>query len=562
MKKLTSLLLITAMLLTLFAPTALAQLDPDRDEQGFGKAPSILITGVDYPEIVGRGETFDVVLSFVNNGVGFAYDLTYFVEFENYQGTNPIGIIDAPKILSLNSGQRQNVNLRMKVADNANLGDYRIFLKIDYKNMDGIPQETSSVSRQIKIDLGKTAPEIIVNNINLTNLGSGRYQADITYQNLGEKTASNLTVNFNGGTNYLATDTSSKKHLGNLAGKRTGVVSFTVEERDTIAERTAELEFSFEDENKQRLTQKIQIYLATGGAIGGTGKTPWVIINKYQLSADQVMAGSRMTLSLLVENTNTRPVKNLKISMGVIRVEDDRVGGTVFSPVNSSNTFFIEEIPGKSILQRDIDLFVDGNAAAKTYIVPLTIVYEDEKGKPLTVEELINIPVVQSSMLEVLSVEVPQEVFAGDMVNITSEFVNVGKVSLTNFRVNIEGEFPKDNALYYVGNLDIGMSDFYQGRIIPQQEGTLEGILVFTYMDSSNEEVRLERPFTINVMPAVPFEPGPEFPGGEKPGGRPGDGLPIGGINWIVVVLGIALIGQGVVIYRMKKSKAKEGFYE
>ena len=274
------------------------------------------------------------------------------------------------------------------------------------------------------------------------------------------------------------------------------------------------------------------------------------------------MAGSRMTLSLLVENTNTRPVKNLKISMGVIRVEDDRVGGTVFSPVNSSNTFFIEEIPGKSILQRDIDLFVDGNAAAKTYIVPLTIVYEDEKGKPLTVEELINIPVVQSSMLEVLSVEVPQEVFAGDMVNITSEFVNVGKVSLTNFRVNIEGEFPKDNALYYVGNLDIGMSDFYQGRIIPQQEGTLEGILVFTYMDSSNEEVRLERPFTINVMPAVPFEPGPEFPGGEKPGGRPGDGLPIGGINWIVVVLGIALIGQGVVIYRMKKSKAKEGFYE
>ena len=120
----------------------------------------------------------------------------------------------------------------------------------------------------------------------------------------------------------------------------------------------------------------------------------WVIVNKYTLSSEQVYAGNRVVLSLFIENTNPKPVKNLKLSLGVIKVEDETVGGTVFSPVNSSNTFFIENIGGKSVIRKDIEIFVDLNASAKTYIVPLSIVYEDERGKQLSAEELINIPVI------------------------------------------------------------------------------------------------------------------------------------------------------------------------
>ena len=532
----------------------------DRDEQGFGKAPKILITGVEYPETVSKGETFDVVLSFVNNGTGFAHDLTYFVEIENYRGSNPIGIIDAPKILELNSGQRQNVSLRMKVADDANLGDYRIFWKIDYKNMDGIPQETSSVTRSLKIDLGKTKAEMVINKVEVTPGGSGRHQATFTYQNMGEKEAKNLTATFNGGGNYIVTDTSNKKHLGDLPGKRTGTVSFLIEEKDGITDETAAIEFTFEDENKATATQSVQVYLGTGGASSTAGKTPWVIVNKYTLSSEQVFAGNRVVLSLFIENTNPKAVKNLKLSLGVIRVEDDKVGGTVFSPVNSSNTFFIENISGRSVIQKDIELFIDPNASAKTYIVPLNIVYEDERGKQLNAEELINIPVIQNSMLEVLSVDYPKEAFMGEMITVVSEFVNVGKVDLTNFRVNIEGEFGKDNTLYYVGNLERGISDYYQGRIIPEAEGLLQGKVVYTYLDAGNEEVRVEKEFEINVMPMrepeiMPGDMGEGFPG------RPGFDEPKK-INWLMVVLGAAILGQGFVIFRMKRNKSKEDFYE
>lgn len=532
----------------------------DRDEQGFGKAPKILITGVEYPETVSKGETFDVVLSFVNNGTGFAHDLTYFVEIENYRGSNPIGIIDAPKILELNSGQRQNVSLRMKVADDANLGDYRIFWKIDYKNMDGIPQETSSVTRSLKIDLGKTKAEMVINKVEVTPGGSGRHQATFIYQNMGEKEAKNLTATFNGGGNYIVTDTSNKKHLGDLPGKRTGTVSFLIEEKDGITDETAAIEFTFEDENKATATQSVQVYLGTGGASSTAGKTPWVIVNKYTLSSEQVFAGNRVVLSLFIENTNPKAVKNLKLSLGVIRVEDDKVGGTVFSPVNSSNTFFIENISGRSVIQKDIELFIDPNASAKTYIVPLNIVYEDERGKQLNAEELINIPVIQNSMLEVLSVDYPKEAFMGEMITVVSEFVNVGKVDLTNFRVNIEGEFGKDNTLYYVGNLERGISDYYQGRITPEAEGLLQGKVVYTYLDAGNEEVRVEKEFEINVMPMrepeiMPGDMGEGFPG------RPGFDEPKK-INWLMIVLGAAILGQGLVIFRMKRNKSKEDFYE
>jgi len=522
--------------------------------------PEILIAGIEYPEVVSKGEEFDVAISFKNTGEFYAYNLTYALEFVDYNGSNPVSIIDSPQVLDANTWHRQNINLRMKVSEDANIGDYKMTLKIDYKDQYGSTYNSSSVTRPIKIDLGKTNPEIVVNDVDISPGGSGRYQATFTYQNMGEKEAANLTANFNGEGNYLVVDTSSKKHLGDLPGKRTGTVSFLIQEKDGIVDETATLEFSFEDENKNSVSQNLQVYLGTGGASGTAGKTPWVIVNKYTLSSEQVYAGNRVVLSLFIENTNPKPVKNLKLSLGVIKVEDETVGGTVFSPVNSSNTFFIENIEGQSVVRKDIEIFVDPNASAKTYIVPLDIVYEDERGKQLSVEELINIPVIQNAMLEILSVDYPKEAALGEMINIVSEFVNVGKVNLSNFRVNIEGDFGKDNTLYYVGNLEMGISDYYQGRIIPEEEGPLEGKVVYTYLDASNEEVRVEKDFEINVGPMREPEPMPEDMGGEFPGG-PGMEEPKE-INWLLIILGIVILGQGFAIFKMKRNKSKEDFYE
>ena len=56
---------------------------------------------------------------------------------------------------------------------------------------------------------------------------------------------------------------------------------------------------------------------------------------------------------------------------------------------------------------------MDPNATAKTYVVPVTIEYEDGNAKSYEVEEMVNIPVTQESRLQVLSIEVPPAAFVG-----------------------------------------------------------------------------------------------------------------------------------------------------
>ena len=112
----------------------------------------------------------------------------------------------------------------------------------------------------------------------------------------------------------------------------------------------------------------------------------------------------------------------------------------------------------------------------------------------------------------------------GQPVPIAAEYVNVGKVALTNFRVTMEGDFPKENATYYVGNFETGMSDYYQAIVIPQEEGEIQGAVIFSYIDNNNQEVRIEEPFTLMV------EGAPEMPDMEMgPDGMPlgPDGMPI-----------------------------------
>ncbi len=284
--------------------------------------------------------------------------------------------------------------------------------------------------------------------------------------------------------------------------------------------------------------------------------TPRVFLQNYTLSQSNILAGDTFTLTLYVQNTSTREVRNLKISLATIPAEDG-TSGTVFSPVNSSNSFYVEKIGPKSTYTKSINIFVDPNATAKTYLVPVEILYEDDRGESYSVSEMVNIPVLQESRLQVLGVEVPPTAIVGEATPVTAEFVNVGKVALKNVLVTVEGEFPKENASYFLANFEIGQSDFYQAYIIPEAEGLLEGKVTFRYLDYTNQEVVEEYPFSIEVMagladPGLPVEPLPENPPSAAPR--------------FLYILGpallLALIIAGIVFWRRRKAKQGEIFDE
>ena len=125
----------------------------------------------------------------------------------------------------------------------------------------------------------------------------------------------------------------------------------------------------------------------------------------------------------------------------------------------------------------------------------------------------------------------------------------------------MEGAFRKEQASYFVGNLGIGMSDYYQGIIYPEQEGTLEGELIFSYLDNNNREVQVVEPFQLEVMPMMEREP---FPEGEMPPGAKGPGEPGEGGSkkyiWLVIVLLIAAAAGGFFLRRRALRKRNEEF--
>jgi len=188
-----------------------------------------------------------------------------------------------------------------------------------------------------------------------------------------------------------------------------------------------------------------------------------------------------------------------------------------------------------------------------TYTLPISIEFEDEEGASFSVNESVNIPVLQETRVQVLSVDIPKSAAAGQPVPLSMEFANTGRIALNNVFVEIVGDFPKENATYFVPRLEIGMSDFFQGMIIPSEEGTISGSLTLTYLDALNQEVKIEHPFTMTVEPMMdmpvdmPLEPMPGFE-------NPQAGLP-----WFM----IAIIGGGVIIlliaaiFIIKKIRAK-----
>lgn len=572
-------LLILTIIMSLLLPTIVSA-----SELNLGINPVIVFESVKVEPAVAGGE-FNVSMSVRNISkypafnVGIDFREVGYEGLEHFELKNP----EAAKIAQLGANTTQSVLLTFAVKDIAQSKDHELVANLKAMSAEtvgtGIYSSHSSINLTIPVTYDLTKPVIIVRDVKLQSapdLVDG-FTVDLVLENLSKTSdARNVVLLLDGKSNFEVLDISNKKNLANIGKGATETVSYRLRARDTRENNSVDLTLDYDYAGNQHESAKETVNLPLPTQDVAIGATPWVIINKYTLSADRVLAGNTVTLSLFIENTNQRAVKNVKISLGVIRIEETggiggggTSGGTVFSPVNSSNSFYIDTIPGKTVITKTIDLYVDPNATAKTYIVPVTINYEDRLGKTLTSEEMVNIPVTQECKLQVLSVETPPVGFVGQPVSVMSEFVNVGKVSLGNFMVSLEGDFTTENGSYFIGNLDIGVSDFFQGMIIPREEGTLEGKLVFSYIDNNNKEVREENPFTIEIQAQPEMPPGMidgEFmgPDGPFPGGMPGEG---GGFfskiksAILPIILILVIVIMAVYIIRTKKKKAEEEFF-
>ncbi len=420
-----------------------------------------------------------------------------------------------------------SVRFPIRVSRKLKSGNHSLKLKIDYKNLRGknleedheffIPVKGASNSNSSLIIENIKAPAKIGPNatgtisFDLRNRG-GSLARDIVIKadlpdgdGLVPKSVSTIKID--------SLDVNEKRHISFsfYASKKTPTknypINIKVENVDDLSE----------GDDKYTLDQFLGIFVDNPNSEGDKKSTPKLILDKYSFSSGMVEAGKNFEMALSFYNTNSsKAVKNIKIFLtaedNVAEGDNAPAGGSsVFTPVNSSNTFYIDSIPPKGRVEKKITMFTIPDAAAKTHIITANFEYEDGEFDEYKATELIGVPVVQKSRLEVAELNYFPDASVGEPVSIGAEFYNTGKSTLYNMMVRIDGDFQTENGSYYIGNFAPGTSESFDGSVIPTEPGILKGDLVFSFEDSRGEEQEIRRPFSLNVSEG--FDPGiEEFP--------------------------------------------------
>jgi hypothetical protein len=275
---------------------------------------------------------------------------------------------------------------------------------------------------------------------------------------------------------------------------------------------------------------------------------PKLIVSKYSDDVEELRAGSVFNFTFDIYNTNASvTAKNITVTI--------TQADNIFSVTQGSNSFFINKIdPGETVTET-VEMKVKSDASTKTYPLEILIEYEYDGAEPnpTTGEvgesrtEKLNLQAVENSrpVLENISVySWDGYITVGNPATLTFEFYNMGRSPLNNVTVAVEGDFTKaDGSMHIIGNVAEGTPTYAEFDVIPNVEGTANGILRVTFEDSNGDPVEFTKEFSQEIMPAGGMmDPGIFDPGTDEvfnPGGIAAkkEIVPI----WAFVIIQIAI---------------------
>ena len=546
-----------------------------------GLDPLWAFMNIEVPDKVMVGQKFDVKITVRNTGSGPGlFPVFRFTEDAERKPLSHFTVIGGGEngeydtlLTEVPSGETKTFTITMQVnPETKELPEgskYRINCMIASDNWRMSEDKRYNAVKSFELDVvyALAEPSFVVEKVTFSpevTAGIEETVATLTLKNISDSKANNVVVTLEGmasgeegAKNIAVRDLTATKQLYNVSGKQKVTVDYTLAPNKDRKHNEMKLTVDYNGAEKP---QEILLNMPLPLQESVNGREPKVIIERYTVEPGKVLAGNYVTLTLYVENTNSLPVNNVSIQLDVPSETSSSGGtvssGTVFSPVDSSNTFYVDRIEGKYTAVKTINMYVDPNATAKTYTVPVDIQYEGTDGKKYSSQDNVNIPVTQESKVEIISTNIQPMGNVGEPLNLLVEFVNVGKVNLTNFKVRLEGDIPgKEENVFYLGTFNAGESNEYSASIIPEEEGTLSGSIQMSYIDADNQNAMLEIPFSCEIGPMIEYEP-TDMP--MEPIEEPGllDKLRA---NWLPIVLGLVIVAQGVILFRMKKkAKAEE----
>ena len=294
-----------------------------------------------------------------------------------------------------------------------------------------------------------------------------------------------------------------------------------------------------------------------------TTSVPKLIIESYKLSSDKIYAGETFDLEFTIKNTSdSTNLQNVQI-----HIKDAGETATIVPASGGSNTLYISKIGKGQSSSQKVSLQTAPDATAKAYTLNVDFSYESASTNAAhTANETIAVPILQKIRLKCDEPTVYDDVsYLDSSTSMSIKMYNMGRSSIYNCIVDVEGNGLKLEESYFGGTLSAGSTLAADISIIPSEAGDIQGTVVISYEDVYGEPGEERLPFTLHVEdPNAGMEnmEGMEGMGGEgMEGGMTDPGMEGGskGFPWWGWVIGAGALGGGGFFgfKKLKKRRAR-----
>lgn len=535
--------------------------------KGFDNEPSFNLESMKLsPESMSPGNSANLSGKIVNNGTRDMLDATISLEGLATDKISLSGGFSSKHYAKIAVGNGVNFSFPLVASADMAPGNYPVSMKLKYKDSYGKEIEKT---QEYYVNVGGVAgqkAQLVIKNMTEP---SGTYGVNKNFTvrfdlyNSGKVAAKDILVTAEAlESDAVVPKSGSVKTISELAPGATTSCSFTFAATEASVSQNYAIQFTTEYTSGGTAVTTFKQFAGANvynpDADEENASKPKLIISDYECDPLIVMAGEEFDLNMGILNTHAQKgVKNVKMFLTLAEEtsSDTEQSGNIFTPVDSSNTFYFDSIGAKGIAQKQLRLYVVPEAQPKTYTLTVNFEYEDSSGKEYTATELLGINVKQVTALQIDEFTIPDMVEAYDPITVSFGYYNTGKVALSNVMVKVEGDVDCQNKSTFVGNMDIGGSEYFETTFTPTTSGEVPVSIVISYEDAMGEIKEERREFILNVTEPMMPEDMEE--------GMEGDVPPMDMKKVMISLSLLALFGMGLFVFiRRQKQEIKSSFAE
>ncbi len=517
------------------------------------------------------GEAFNLPLTLKNDGNLSAKDVRIEITNLSQDTFTLVSGTGRNDIARLYGNETKNLTYSLRTSSSLKSGSYPLTFSMEYVDESGAKitdQQTIWIPVSGSGEKGSALEILEITPSKTTVNPEDIIDVTVKVKNSGANDSGQVKISADG-TNAMLPVSQNLHIIQSIKKGETRVISFKFQPHPDAQKGSVPITIRVEPMDGgdgAAISQAIAVFVDsdTTGEADPNKSIPKLIIKSYSSDPTLVNAGERFNLTMQFLNTHsTKEVRNIKGSFSVS--EGSSESGNVFTPVGSSNTFYIDRISPQNTAEWNVTLYTIPDAKSKTYTVTISFEYEDELGVSHTASEIIGIPVYQPSRFEVSEISLPPDTFIGQPLYTMFEMYNLGKTEIYNVKLRVEGDFDAQPKSNYFGNFESGRVEYFELNLIPMTAGQATGRIIFQYEDASGEVHEVVKEFSMNVMEMM-MPPDDGFPV-DGPIGKPGypgmEEQPAKSFFksiWFYVIIGAVVVVIVVVIILIARKRKKKEF--